>query len=469
MQKELEASWRASSDSSDKVGTVSAQAAKGISSAENLVSAAEQTLEKKTEALADIQAEVDPLDLEALQSALAVAKAKLEDAQEDLTLLRYGPDALDIEVQEKQLSVAQANADKAQEDLADLMNGADSLEVEAQRHQLALAKVKLDKAQEELEGLMNSADSLEAEAQRRQLALAKAKLDNAIADLDSLTNGVDPLDVAVKTTQVELAKASLSEAEETSAEFQTVDQLEIALNEADVKSAEVALASALADLEGASLRAPWDGIVAAVSVEEGQQVNPNTAVLEMLDPTVVEVDGIVDEIDVLFLRLNAAAIVTLEALGDQQLSGVVSEIEATARNQQGVVSYPISIQVTIPEGMELPEGLSAVAQVIISEERDGLLVPLQALHGTFDQPTLMVQTNGAVEERPVTLGISDDFWTVVTGGLVEGELVAIESRDASTDQFGGFQAFRSISGAGGGFGRGGGGGARPGGGGGGQR
>ena len=52
----------------------------------------------------------------------------------------------------------------------------------------------------------------------------------------------------------------------------------------------------------ATILAHMAGMVALVNVEAGQAVNANMPVVEIVDPTVVEVDGIVDEIDVLFIQ-----------------------------------------------------------------------------------------------------------------------------------------------------------------------
>ena len=91
----------------------------------------------------------------------------------------------------------------------------------------------------------------------------------------------------------------------------SVDPLEVALREADVASAQLALDTALQRLEGATLRAPMAGFVSLVSVEAGQEVNPRIPVVEVVDPTIVEVDAIVDEIDVLFVQEGAQAQVTM--------------------------------------------------------------------------------------------------------------------------------------------------------------
>ena len=56
-------------------------------------------------------------------------------------------------------------------------------------------------------------------------------------------------------------------------------------------------------------------------------------------------------------------------------------------------------------------------------------------------------TNSGIQERPVVLGQSDDFWTAVREGLMEGEQVVMEAAQVSS---GPFAAFRQLRGGGGG-------------------
>ena len=103
------------------------------------------------------------------------------------------------------------------------------------------------------------------------------------------------------------------------------------------------------------------------------------------------------------------------------------------------------------ESGQLPEGLSATAQVIIREQTDSVLVPLQALYGSVQAPTVRVVSGNDIIERQVTLGISDDFWIVVEDGLNEGETISMEVVGSSTAGFGGIGAtFRAVGGFGGG-------------------
>ena len=118
------------------------------------------------------------------------------------------------------------------------------------------------------------------------------------------------------------------------------------------------------------------------------------------------------------------------------------------------MTYPVTIRVDSTESGQLPEGLSATAQVIIREQTDSVLIPLQALYGSVQAPTVRVVSGNDIIERQVSLGISDDFWVVVEEGLNEGETISMEVVGSSTSGFGGIGAtFRAVGGGFGGGGR----------------
>ena len=207
---------------------------------------------------------------------------------------------------------------------------------------------------------------------------------------------------------------------------------------------ESALDAAHQQLAESVITAPWDGIVTNVRIEEGEEVSLGVAAIAMVDPTVVQVAGTIDEIDVLFVRMGAQTTVSMDAFPGQSLSGTVTDIGTQATNQQGVVSYPITVEVQT-QGLEFPEGMSAAASIVITEERNVLLVPIDALFGSFEQPELQVMRNGSLEYREVMLGNTDEFWAVVESGVNEGEMVVLETRDTSFQS--GFGAiFRGVSG-----------------------
>ncbi|MBI2164868.1 MAG: efflux RND transporter periplasmic adaptor subunit [Chloroflexi bacterium] len=336
------------------------------------------------------------------------------------------------------LRKANDNLDTVQTAAAKAIASADSA--------VARAKDSLAAAEEALADLKAGPDPLEVDAKAKQLAVAQATLAKAQDDLANLL-GPDPLEVKAKQMQLAVAQATLAKAQDDLAELKAdSDPLEVALRQADVASTQTALDTAIQRFQAATLKAPMTGVVSLVNVEAGQAVSANTAIAEVVDPTVVEVDGIVDEIDVLFVRVGARADVTMDALRGQALQGTVSTISSAARSQQGVVSYPVRIRLQVPAGVQLREGLSATASIVIRQENNVLLVPLQALYGTFDQPLVKVMSNGRVEERTVVLGSNDDYWVAVRQGLAEGEQIVMQAQAATTSQFGLGGAMRQFQG-----------------------
>ena len=434
--------------------TIEAEEREKIREASVALSTAEDSLVQRRQALDDYLVDVSESaatesEIKSKVEALAVARASHRFLEEDLADLTAGPDSIEYESSKQDIVVAETRLVEAIEALASLTGEPDELLLESKNNSVETARVDLLDAETTLAEL-TQANELDVELADRETELAQARLADAEYALADLLEDPDPLDVLVNQTAVRLAAETLAEAETTLEEYNSVDQLEIELRQADVVSAIAALETAAADLANATLRAPFDGVVVAVNVEAGQQVNANTEAIEIADPSVVEVSGSVDEIDVLFLQTGAEAIVSLEALGNQTLLGTVSSIANSGAAQQGIVTYPVTIRVESTEEFQLPEGLSATAQVIIREQTDSLLVPLQALYGSVQAPMVRVVVGDNVVERPVTLGINDDFWVVVEEGLREGETISMEVVGSGTDQFGGLGAtFRAVGGFGG--------------------
>jgi len=448
--------------------TLQADEAEKIREAQVTVSKAEDTVTQRREALDDYLTEVaesqsTESEIKSKVEAMGLAEATLESLTEDLAGLTAEPDPLDIEARRQDVATAEIKLADSLEALASLTGEQDELLLESKNRAIETAEADLLDAETSLAELMQATE-FDIELADREIELAQAKLADAEEALTALLEDPDPIDVQVKQTAVRLAIESLAEAQSTLEEYNSVDQLEIDLRQADVIAARATLDTAVEDLERATLRAPFNGIVVAVNIEAGQQVNANTQAIEIADPSIVEVSGSVDEIDVLFLQVGSQAFVSLEALGNQTLPGTVSSIANTGTSQQGIVTYPVTIRVDSSESGQLPEGLSATAQVIIREQTDSVLIPLQALYGSVQAPTVRVVSGNDIVEREVTLGISDDFWVVVEGGLNEGETISMEVVGSSTAGFGGIGAtFRAVGGFGGGRGGG------PGGGGGGGR
>ncbi len=305
-----------------------------------------------------------------------------------------------------------------------------------------------------------TAQSTASKAVAAAVASVTKASDDLADDTETLADllaGADPLDVSVATTELAVAEASLARAESDLAALLAGAPLALELLGAQVTTARLTLELELVRLDRSTLRAPMAGLTTFVDVAVGDTVNRATPIVEIVDPTVVELDGVVDEIDVLFVRVGADAEVTMDALPGQSLPATVSSIATVGVNQQGVVSYPIRIRLEVPRNVSLREGLSATADIVIRRENNVVLVPLAAVTGSFDAPVGQgVNESGDVEERAVVLGNNDEFWVAVREGVSDGERVVLQGSGTSTQQLDFRQAFRQFGNFGGGGGGGGG-------------
>ena len=349
---------------------------------------------------------------------------------------------------EANVVVAQEELRRATENLGELHEGPDLLMLRDLEAAVELAGLELEQERDRVAELQEGVDPLLAGLRQRQVEAARASWEQARTDLDEMLAGADPIDISLKEKQVQLAETTLDQARyELSLLSQRDRDRELALLEADIALARQKIADARRALEEATLRAPIDGIVSAVHLEEGDNVKVDTLVAEIVDTRVVEIDGVVDEIDVLSIAVGTEAGVTFDALQGEVFDGIVTEIAEEGANQQGVVTYAVKSRVDLPEGIELREGLTAVVEMVLNEERNVLLVPLQALYGTFDAPTVRVMTDTGAVERPITLGNSDDFWVAVQAGLQEGDTIVMEGAEVTTSGAG-FRQLRTVSGGG---------------------
>ena len=398
--------------------------------------------------------------VEELELAVEVAAAALQEARDNLAELEQGPDAREIQALEAKAAAIMAQQEVADRDRAELETPeVDPVELALKEAQIALAKATLQQAIADLDELQDTAaDPVELALKEAQIALAEATLQQAIIDLDELEADLrevpEATEVALREKDIALAQATLDKAEQDLADLtppESADPLEVALKKAEIATARVQLQDALTQLAAATLRAPLAGVVMQVKAEVGDTVESDTEIMEIVDTGIVEVDGIVDEIDVLSVSVGTAAEVLLDALPEEILAGVVTEIADEAENQQGIVTYKIRIRLEAPEGVELQAGLSAIANIILREERNVLVVPQQALYGSVNQPMVRaLAADGRIEERPVRLGSRDDFWVAVSAGLAAGDRVVMEAAEGAFDPFGGsgFRQIRRASGGG---------------------
>jgi RND family efflux transporter MFP subunit len=247
---------------------------------------------------------------------------------------------------------------------------------------------------------------LQVDIAEEQVKAARAQYEIA---KDNLDNGVLGVSEDVLELQVDAAKASWRTAK---------------LN---LEIAKLSLESAELNLEKAEIVAPFDGMVADVSITEGNEISTAalaTPAISLVDTSDIEMHGSIDEIDISIVELGQEANILLDALPDEEIEGRVAFISQIGTGLVGVVSYETMIILENPDE-RLRDGMTATAEVTIERRDHVLFIPNRALRGTWEDPWVEVYIDGQVEEREITLGLTDGINTEVLSGLEEGEEVVL--------------------------------------------
>ena len=258
------------------------------------------------------------------------------------------------------------------------------------------------------------------------LALEEAQ-DNLEQAQELLNEG--KLDEAYVT--LGLIQKNIDKAEEKSQSRPLSLPWSVKLLELQVDIARANLDAAKLNLEKAVIVAPFDGVVADITITEGKDISTATLAtpaISLVDTSEIEMPGFIDEIDIAMVQPGQEANIILDALPDEEVKGSVAFISPAGTTLMGVVSYDTTITLENPVAW-LRDGMSATAEVIIERRDDVLFIPNRAIRGTLENPKVVVLVDEQVEEREITLGLTDGINTEVLSGLEEGEKVVLPAAE----------------------------------------
>jgi HlyD family secretion protein len=179
-------------------------------------------------------------------------------------------------------------------------------------------------------------------------------------------------------------------------EAQTQAQVQRALYEAathGVEIARAALREAQDRLAKSVIRAPIDGVVTRLNIEEGETAivgtmnNPGSLLLTVSDLTVMEAVIRVDETDVPNISVGDSTVLTIDAFSRDRFTGRVTEVSHSSTvdpntrgmsQQSQAVDFEVVITLDSPPATIRPD-LSTTAEVITARTTGSLAIPIIAL------------------------------------------------------------------------------------------
>ena len=349
---------------------------------------------------------------------------------------------LDTKVLEENLSLAKTNVHKSRASLAKTSTGLATAKIAIRAYKEGQYLTQL----KELEKLVAVSDSNLIASQKMLFRVERLFKRGFVTELEvqsqSLTVEQAQLELLVNRTKLDVLKRykramelETRQGEVTAGEsYVKRDEAELAMNISRRTRAEEELANCVIKANRGGLviyplPAPWKN---EPEITEGVNVRYDQVLLLMPDLSKMQIKvGIHEE---MIDRVKVGLPVTV-ALPDQTLEAKVSSVASVTRPAAwwtgNMVKYDTIIDLPIVEGLR--PGMTAAVKVVVAEHKDVLMVPVAAIVEAENGHLCWVKTSKGIQPRSLELGDSNDEFTIVLGGLNEGDKVLLNPQGHTKD------------------------------------
>lgn len=347
---------------------------------------------------------------------------------------------------ESQIKDAELRLEFAKSDLEKYKEGDAPQQINTATNTIIIRAEQLQRAQDKLEWTQQLhkkgyASKAELEADSLALTQARIALEQSQEDLRLLIKYDQPKNLLKLQSAVDQAEKELDRLKQRTA-------AQLAQAKADLKTRQRSLELALEklnqlkqQLENARIKAPQDGLVVYASsnpsgdrgdqplIEEGAQIYQRREIIKLPDVSQMLVEIRVHESHVLQVRPGLEAYVTIDSLPDQRFKGRVRKVAVLPMQQRMFGGNPpkvYSTEVLIEDKLpDLKPGVSARAEIIVTNLVNALTVPLQSVATIKGKQVCYVQNGKSASPVPVVVGNFNDQFIEIKSGLKEGDRVLL--------------------------------------------
>ena len=366
------------------------------------------------------------LDTSDLELTAQQQLANYLNAQASYSQTIKGPTELELKSAKAALSSAQAAysdlfKEPSENDLADLKAQLANAEAQLRQAQFNYDTVyKRDPA-----GAPGSSQAVSLEQATNSYNSAKARYDAAFEKPKNSS-------VASAAAQIASARAQLDNLHPTT---ETIQQAETKLEQA-----RLSWVQAQENIKHATLIAPFDGIVTAVSFDVGDWASTGAATIDIADFAEPIFQVSVDEVDLGSVETGQDARIHLQTYPNQPIPARVESVATVGANDGNIVTYRVKLVIANASGgatgrPRILLGMSGTSEIITAKADDALLAPNRALIAdsqTKSYSVLRLKADGGVERVAVKIGLRDADHTQILDGLNEGDILLVQT--ASTGQ-----------------------------------
>lgn len=209
-----------------------------------------------------------------------------------------------------------------------------------------------------------------------------------------------------------------------------------------VKSAEFELEKKYTALENTKVKSPIDGTVVRVNAKVGRfadtiEDDKPMFIIENLELLEMKIN--VSEYSIGKIQVGQMAEISADILGGETITGQITAISPTGEEKGGGSTervIPTTIRIE-EQKSKLIAGITAKAQIVLSEAKDTLIVPIASLIAKEDGTYLAVVKDNVIQMVRVETGVESDIQIEVTAPegsvLEEGMNIVANPNAGMTD------------------------------------
>jgi multidrug efflux pump subunit AcrA (membrane-fusion protein) len=240
-----------------------------------------------------------------------------------------------------------------------------------------------------------------------------SQLTSQISSLTSYQSTVTGDDTSITSAQTALTNDEQSITADTESLGNSSQPLTVQSAELNVQKAQESLAEAETTESDYEVRAPFDGVIATVPVNQYDQASSGTTIATLIT-TEEYVDLSLNEADAAKVVVGQPVSITFDALPSLTMTGSVATIDPVGTVTSGVVTYDVKVSFS-QQNSSVKPGMTAEAVITTASEANAIQVPSAAVTTTGTFSTVKVATLLNASSTLAALGATSASGTKGTG------------------------------------------------------
>jgi RND family efflux transporter MFP subunit len=197
---------------------------------------------------------------------------------------------------------------------------------------------------------------------------------------------------------------------------------EVIANKSGLTQAEQVFERAKLNLSYTDVRAPFDGYIAQLDIQEGMMAQTGREHLKIVDLFTIHIEVGVIESELPLVREGSKAEVRFPALDGRQFTGTVHTVSPLVDDESRTAR--VTIAIPNPDGV-VKSGMFANVEIVTEEIVDALVVPRDAVLARDQRELIFRIENNTAKWHYVSTGRKNRDYVQILDGISAGDTIAV--------------------------------------------